>query len=110
MNYGNLKMLFSHVGLWELWLGENFQWRTCEKMKKGREGHRWCEAEVSGKPRECQKRQRSHSLRLLLHVELSALPVEESRTENPPLDGARTEALPRWLPLMGILFVKTPNV
>lgn len=58
----------------------------------------------------CQKRQRSHSLRLLLHVEFSALPVEESRMENRPLDGARTEALPRWLPLMGILFVKTPNV
>jgi hypothetical protein len=39
-----------------------------------------------------------------------AYPVEDSRTENPPLYGASTEALPRWLKLMGILFVKTPNV
>lgn len=49
-------MLFSHVGLWELWLGKNFQWRTCEKMKKGRGGNRWCEAEVLGKPRKSHVR------------------------------------------------------
>lgn len=90
---------------------QEFPVETCEKMKNGREetcGVKQNVRKVQKEPG--QKRQRSHRLRLLLHVEFSAHPVEESRTENPSPVGARTEALPRWLPLMGILFVKTPNV
>lgn len=93
-------------------VGQEFPVENVWEDEEMKGGNRWCEAECVRKAQKepYQKRQGSHRLRLLLHVEFSAHPIEESRTENPSPVGARTEALPRWLPLMGILFVKTPNV